>query len=142
MKSILMVVLIISIIVIFFFLNYVLKKNIENYGVYCGMYNTSSMPELSCINDTECTWNSNLGYCTNEPSTYVGTPSIFASLESDLTDISRLSPREIEQEILDLENVVVNDTNIISNNVNSAVTNIVSKVNSFDSTLFSNDTTS
>jgi hypothetical protein len=98
------------------------------------------MPELSCNNDDECTWNSNLAYCTNKPSTYVGTPSIFASLESDLKDIeniSKLNPREIEQEILDLENIVANDASIISKNVNSAVTNIVSKVNDFDSTFFS-----
>ena len=123
MKSILIVVLIISIIIIFFFLNHILKKNIEKYGIYCGLYNTSSTPEASCNNDTECLWNSNLGYCANQPSTYVPPPSIFDSLESDLTniyDIAKSGPEGIEQELKYLENTVTNDANIVSQNVTSA----------------------
>lgn len=145
MKSILIVVLIISIIIIFFFLNHILKKNIENYGVYCGLYNTSSTPELSCNNDTECLWNSNLAYCANQPSTYVAPPSIFDSLESDfyhVENIIKSDPSGIEQELLDLGNNiqrdVTNDVNIVSKNVTSAVNNVESKVKDFDNTIFSN----
>jgi hypothetical protein len=134
MKSILIVVLIISIIIIFFFLNHILKKNIENYGVYCGLYNTSSTPESSCNNDTECLWNSNLAYCANQPSTYVAPPSIFDSLESDFNniyDIVKSGPEEIEQELADLQKTIQNDANIASKNVTSVVKD-------FDNIIFSN----
>ena len=144
MKSILILVLIISIIIIFFFLNFILKKNIENYGVYCGMYNATEIPKESCNRDTECTWNSNLAYCTNKPSTYIPPPSIFDSLESDLTNIEnviKLGPEEIEQELLYLENNIQhdisNDVNIVSKTVTSAVNNVKSKVKDFDHTIFS-----
>jgi len=137
MKSILIVVLSIAIIIIFFFLNYILKKNIENYGVYCGLYNTASTPELSCNNDIECTWNNNLAYCTNKPSTYVAPPSIFDSLESDFNNIENIiksGPAEIEQELVDLGNNiqrnVSNDVNIVSKTVTKAVKN-------FDNIIFS-----
>ena len=140
MKSILIIVLIISIIIIFFFLNYILKKNIENYGIYCGLYNISNTPEVSCNNDTDCVWNNNLAYCGNKPSTYIAPPSIFGSLESDLTNIYNIvkeGPEEIEQELLDVENKLRADASIVSKNVTSAVNYVGSKINDFDNTIFS-----
>ena len=59
---------IISVLIILFLLNYLLKKNLENYGVYCGIYNTKVdkyTAQMQCSKDVECTWNSNLAYCTN-----------------------------------------------------------------------------
>ena len=129
-------VLIVSII-IFFVLNTVLKKNIENYGIYCGLYNTSPTPKLSCNNDSECMWNSNLAYCTNKPSTYVAPQSIFGTLSSDfnnLENIIKSGPQGIDNALVNLGNEfqrnVSNDVNIISKNANSLLKN-------FDNTIFS-----
>jgi hypothetical protein len=79
----------IVIFIMFFFLNYILKKKIENYGIYCGMYNvtTVSNPKSSCNNDTECSWNNDLGYCTNNNSLAATTPTLLSSLELDLTSL-------------------------------------------------------
>jgi len=50
------------IILFFYILNYLLKKNnnktLENFGIYCGYYNTN--PETAqryCTADSECMWN-------------------------------------------------------------------------------------
>jgi hypothetical protein len=145
MKSILILILIIIIaIIIFFFLNYILKKKIETYGIYCGMYNTTASPKISCNNDTECTWNTNLAYCTNKPLTYVEQPSAFALLQADLLSVDKIlqeGPMGIDNALVNLGNKiqgdVINDTKIISSNVTSAVNNVESKVKKFDSTIFS-----
>jgi len=88
MKFILIIFLIIIIsIIIFFILNYLLKKKIENYGVYCGLYNTMTDSKLSCMNDSECTWNTNLAYCTNNSSPNEEHESLFGQLQNDFTSI-------------------------------------------------------
>jgi hypothetical protein len=76
--------------------------------------------------------------------TLIFDPSIFDSLESDLTNIENViksGPAGIEQELLDLENNIQhdisNDVNIVSKTVTSAVNNVKSKVQDFDHTIFS-----
>jgi hypothetical protein len=145
MKFILILFLIIIIaIIIFIFLNYVLKKNIENYGIYCGMYNTTASPKIYCDNDTECTWNKNLAYCTNKPSTYVEQPSFFASLQSDLSEVEKIAksgPSGIDNALVNLGNTVQSDiskdANIIASNVKSAVHTVESTAKKFDKSFFS-----
>jgi hypothetical protein len=72
--------LIITIAILFFGINYILKKNIEGYGVYCGRYNMKQyypkLGELNCTQDPNCEWNSKLKYCT------VNTP-IIPSVDSE-----------------------------------------------------------
>lgn len=50
------------IILFFYILNYLLKKNnnktLENFGIYCGYYNTDpETAEKYCTSDRECMWN-------------------------------------------------------------------------------------
>jgi hypothetical protein len=52
------IVLILVVLVLFYFLNIILKDNIENYGIYCGRYNTDkSTAQRYCLYDNECKWN-------------------------------------------------------------------------------------
>jgi hypothetical protein len=43
---------------LFYLLNYLLKKNIENYGIYCGYYNMASNTnkQALCTADVNCAW--------------------------------------------------------------------------------------
>ena len=43
---------------LFYLLNYLLKKNVESYGVYCGYYNMNSNTnnQALCIADVNCAW--------------------------------------------------------------------------------------
>ena len=60
--------------ILFICINMYLKKQRENFGIYCGRYNTISdlnKSKTSCSADTECQWNSYTsqagavgGYCT------------------------------------------------------------------------------
>ena len=50
------------IILFFYILNYLLKKNnnktLENFGIYCGYYNTDPQSaQKYCTADSECMWN-------------------------------------------------------------------------------------
>jgi hypothetical protein len=43
---------------LFFLLNYLLKKKIENYGIYCGYYNMKDNVDnqARCNADINCAW--------------------------------------------------------------------------------------
>ena len=64
-----------TIIILFLLFNMYFKKNIENYGVYCGTYNLNpSTAQRNCSNDIECIWNNyttangkSAGWCGQHP---------------------------------------------------------------------------
>jgi hypothetical protein len=65
--------------VLFIFINILLKKSIENYGIYCGRYNLNlTTAEDACSKDTNCAWvpytnsqtRKKYGWCDNAPSKY------------------------------------------------------------------------
>ena len=64
---------ILVILIIFYFLNMLLQKKIENYGVYCGYYNLQQTKnkQPQCVSDTNCKWitattnnGKSYGWCT------------------------------------------------------------------------------
>lgn len=53
-----LILIFLFIISIYILLNIFLKKNIENYGIYCGSYNLNrSTAQQKCTTDIECIWN-------------------------------------------------------------------------------------
>jgi hypothetical protein len=53
-----LILIIITFFLIFICINKFLKKDIENYGIYCGRYNINpSTAQYGCKNDHECNWN-------------------------------------------------------------------------------------
>jgi hypothetical protein len=59
-KENLLLVIFLIILLLFYFLNNFLKKNIENYGIYCGRYNiitNNNIAKTKCTSDLECIWN-------------------------------------------------------------------------------------
>jgi hypothetical protein len=51
-------IIILFILGLFYLLNFLLKKNIENYGTYCGYYNMSgnNNNQALCNADVNCSW--------------------------------------------------------------------------------------
>ena len=50
---------ILIIILIFLFVNFYMKKQIDNFGIYCGRYNLdSNTAQSSCSADSNCQWKS------------------------------------------------------------------------------------
>ena len=76
-ENLFLIIIFLIILVIFYFLNIILKKNIEKYGIYCGRYNLDKpTAEKFCKGDNECLWNNYkardgtpAGWCGQNPST-------------------------------------------------------------------------
>ena len=60
---------------LFYLLNYLLKKNIENYGIFCGYYNLSGVSnnQTLCNSDINCEWHTKtnhngrtIGWCSQK----------------------------------------------------------------------------
>lgn len=67
-----LILIIITFFLIFICINKYFKKDIENYGIYCGNYKN----QYGCSNDTECIWNPytsqsgiSAGWCGQNPNT-------------------------------------------------------------------------
>ena len=77
MKSaILFFTLLFTIILLFLFVNMYLKKQIDNFGIYCGRYNLKgNSGKVSCLADSNCQWVTNIdpsnnietSWCTDAP---------------------------------------------------------------------------
>jgi hypothetical protein len=87
--------ILIVIIILFFFINYLFKKNIENYGIYCGRYNLQpSIAQSTCSEDSNCAWTpytsqngKKYGWCDNAPSNYKPPGSLILNLYKDAEKI-------------------------------------------------------
>lgn len=101
------IIIFIVILVIFAFINFVMKKNIENYGIYCGRYNLNPpFAEHACEEDPDCKWRSYTtrtgvidGWCDNAPSKYVPKKSFVGNLLNELEEIID-ETYETDQEII------------------------------------------
>jgi len=58
------IIILIALITLFFGINTYLKKNIEQYGIYCGRYNIKEQGDTDnrkirrrCMADDQCKWN-------------------------------------------------------------------------------------
>lgn len=78
---ILPLVIILVILILFVFINMILKKNIENYGAYCGRYNINpdkNKGKKHCMLDKTCKWTTYVDkstkikneWCTGHDPTY------------------------------------------------------------------------
>ena len=75
-ENLYLVIIFFILLVLFYFLNKILKKNIEKYGTYCGRYNLDKgTAQKYCSNDIECKWNdytaqdgTKAGWCGQNPS--------------------------------------------------------------------------
>ena len=102
--------LIIFLIIVFFFaaLNFILKRNTENYGVFCGRYNLHRRDaKKNCIKDSNCKWSKfndttsgkTVSWCSDNPSNAT-MASKLADLKSNIEE--QLSPTWVYETSSDL----------------------------------------
>jgi hypothetical protein len=102
--------LVIFLIIAFFFaaLNFILKRNTENYGVFCGRYNLHRRDaKKNCIKDSNCKWQKfndptsgkTVSWCSDNPSNATMASKI-ADFKSNLEE--QLSPTWVYESSSDL----------------------------------------
>ena len=128
--------LVIFLIIEFFFasLNFILKRNTENYGVFCGRYNLHRRDaKKNCIKDSNCKWKKfndttsgkTVSWCSDNPSNAT-MASKLASLKSNIEE--QLSPTWVYESSSDLwitptQNTLIGDWSI-TNIKNSTIMTI------------------
>ena len=99
MNKILLFLIIFIILILFFYgFNFILKRNIENYGLYCGRYNlllesNRRLARKHCIRDTNCKWTKindtgdgkTIHYCTDKPANATTIKDILQEIEEQIT---------------------------------------------------------
>lgn len=94
---ILFLIIFLIILFLFFIMNMILKRNVENYGIFCGRYNFEPTKKAmkKCKKDFNCTWKSYTdtssglinSWCTN-------TPSSTLKLEPNISDLRNIIEEE------------------------------------------------
>jgi len=128
--------LVIFLIIAFFFasLNFILKRNTENYGVFCGRYNLHRRDaKKNCIKDSNCKWknfkdsstNKIVSWCSDNPSNATIASKI-SSIKSSIEE--QLSPTWVFESSSDLwmtpiQNTLIGDWST-TNVKNSAIMSV------------------